>query len=109
MDAMGRKTYLPNEVVPADHAVSLWLSSPMMDPAWPPKSLTTPVDAAAFSNGTTGTEVPCSQPGVDGLRLHCQDGEHRLVDAPQRLARDQAVDGFQAQRVLAQRQRAFAA
>jgi hypothetical protein len=42
------------------------------------------------------------------LRLECKQGEHRLVDAPQRLALDGAFPRLHAQRVLAEGQRALA-
>ena len=47
------------------------------------------------------------QPRVDGLRLEGEDGEDRLVHAPQRLAGDVAVERLEPQRVLAQRERAL--
>ena len=50
-----------------------------------------------------------SEPGVDGFGLQGQDGEDAFVDTPQRLAAGHAVQGLQAQGVLAQRQRALVA
>ena len=46
-----------------------------------------------------------SQPRVHRLRLQRQHPEHRLVHPPQRLLPGQPVEGLQAERVLAQRQR----
>ena len=50
-----------------------------------------------------------SQPGVDGFGFQGQDGEDAFVDAPEGLAAGDPVQGFQAQGVLAQRERALAA
>src|SRR5215470_517253 len=50
-----------------------------------------------------------SEPRVDRLGLQGQDGEDAFVDAPERLAARDAVQGLQAQGVLAERQRALVA
>ena len=42
------------------------------------------------------------QPRIDRLRFHGEHGEHALVDTPQRLAADEPLETFDAERELAQ-------
>ena len=48
-----------------------------------------------------------SEPGVHRLGLEREDGEHALVDAPQRLAPGDPVERLEPERVLALRHRAL--
>src|SRR5712692_9151335 len=58
---------------------------------------------------STMIERGASQAGVDGFGLQGQDGEDAFVDAPEGFAAGDAVQGFQAESVFAQRQRALVA
>ena len=49
------------------------------------------------------------EPRVDRVGLQGEDGEDRFVDAPQRFAAGQPLERLQAERVLAQRERALEA
>ena len=63
--------------------------------------------AARFPAPLRGTTVPgppkgALEAGVDWFGFEGEDGEDGLVDAPEGFARREAVEGFEAQGVLAQ-------
>lgn len=71
-----------------------------------------PGPVPVHSRGPTGLTAagrPASQSRVDRLRLQGEDREDGLVDPPQRLAAAEPVEGLQAERVLAQGERALVA
>ena len=47
------------------------------------------------------------QPRVDRVTFEGEHAEDALVDAPQRLARDESIEGFETQRVLARGERSL--
>ena len=60
-------------------------------------------------HGSSYHGITRSQAWVDGLGLQGQDGEDAFVDAPDRAAARDAVEGLQAQVVLAQGEAALVA
>ena len=52
-------------------------------------------------------QVDLLQPRIDRLALQREDAEHALVNASERLSLDEALESFDAQRELAQRQRSL--